>query len=146
MAAQNRLSRSADDASGLRVYLLGPIRLECANRAVDIPSKRARALVAFLASRVGMDVPRSVVTALLWGDRAEAQARASLRQALSELRATFSALGFAPIESTKEAVKWVTGSAWVDAVELTSRAHDDAIDESMDAASLATGEFMEGSR
>lgn len=48
--------------------------------------RRARALVAYLAMHAGRPVSRERLTALLWGDRAQEQARASLRQSLFELR------------------------------------------------------------
>jgi TolB-like protein len=45
-----------------------------------------RALVACLALSLGSPWPREKLLALLWSDRGEEQARASLRQALAELR------------------------------------------------------------
>jgi DNA-binding SARP family transcriptional activator len=48
--------------------------------------RKARALVAFLALAGGRPVRRERLAALLWGDRAHDQARASLRQAIGELR------------------------------------------------------------
>jgi DNA-binding SARP family transcriptional activator len=45
-------------------------------------------LLAFLARRAPRLVPRSVLAELLWGDKDEDRARASLRQALSRLRGT----------------------------------------------------------
>jgi DNA-binding SARP family transcriptional activator len=44
--------------------------------------RKSRALLAYLASRAGTRVSKSRLAALLWGDRADVQARASLRQAL----------------------------------------------------------------
>lgn len=48
--------------------------------------RKARALLAYLALHPGKAISRERVTGLLWGDRAEEQARASLRQALVELK------------------------------------------------------------
>lgn len=48
--------------------------------------RKARALLAYLSSRRGEHVARDRLTELLWGDRGEAQARASLRQTLLEIR------------------------------------------------------------
>jgi len=45
-------------------------------------------LLAFLARRAPRPVPRAVLAELLWGDKDEDRARASLRQALSQLRRT----------------------------------------------------------
>jgi DNA-binding SARP family transcriptional activator len=48
--------------------------------------RKARALLAYLISSRGSKISRVFLTGLLWGDRGEAQARSSLRQALWELR------------------------------------------------------------
>lgn len=73
-------------SSEIELGLLGPVRL--ANSAGDDFTPRARktrALLAVLALSKGA-ATRSRLTHLLWGDRGEEQAKASLRQALYELR------------------------------------------------------------
>src|SRR5262245_51990624 len=50
------------------------------------PTKKAQALVAYLAIPLGRPHPREKVATLLWGDMPEAQARGNLRQALSRIR------------------------------------------------------------
>ncbi|MEM7614207.1 MAG: tetratricopeptide repeat protein [Pseudomonadota bacterium] len=57
-------------------------------RPVAVASQRAQALLAVLALEPGHRMTRSRLATLLWGDRAEEQARASLRQELSALRRT----------------------------------------------------------
>jgi TolB-like protein/DNA-binding SARP family transcriptional activator/Tfp pilus assembly protein PilF len=56
------------------------------NREVTPRGRKARALLAYLSSRRGEHVARDRLTELLWGDRGETQARASLRQTLLEIR------------------------------------------------------------
>src|SRR5436853_7250037 len=51
--------------------------------SVALPTRKAQALLAYLALRPGQAQPRDKLAALLWGDVADAQARASLRQTLS---------------------------------------------------------------
>ena len=73
-------------SSELKLELLGPVRLGNATGEDFTPkARKTRALLAILALAKG-PVPRSRLTDLLWGDRAEEQAKASLRQALYELR------------------------------------------------------------
>lgn len=48
--------------------------------------RKTRALLAYLALHAGKPISRERLTGLLWGDRAEEQARASLRQSIFELR------------------------------------------------------------
>jgi DNA-binding SARP family transcriptional activator/TolB-like protein len=67
--------------------LLGPVRVgNSAGDDLTPKGRKTRALLAVLALSKGA-VPRSRLTDLLWGDRGEEQGKASLRQALYELRA-----------------------------------------------------------
>ena len=54
--------------------------------AVELPTRKAEALLAYLACRAGEAQPRDRLTALLWGERADAQARHSLSQTLTSIR------------------------------------------------------------
>ncbi len=72
--------------SELTLGLLGPVRLvSSAGDDVTPKSRKARALLALIAlSKTPLS--RARVSDLLWGDRGDDQAKASLRQALYELR------------------------------------------------------------
>jgi DNA-binding SARP family transcriptional activator/TolB-like protein len=85
MADQGQ-SREPFWSSEIRLELLGPVRL--GNSAGDDLTPRARKTRALLAILALSKAPltRSRLTELLWGDRGEEQAKASLRQALYELR------------------------------------------------------------
>jgi TolB-like protein/DNA-binding SARP family transcriptional activator/Tfp pilus assembly protein PilF len=72
--------------SAASLELLGPVRLSSSAGDDSTPkARKSRALLAVLAL-AGAPVPRSRLGDLLWGDRGEEQAKASLRQALYELR------------------------------------------------------------
>jgi TolB-like protein/DNA-binding SARP family transcriptional activator/Tfp pilus assembly protein PilF len=85
MADQGR-SRQDIWASEAALTLLGPMRLVDKTGEDRTPkARKTRALLAIVA--LGKNpVSRARLTDLLWGDRAEEQAKASLRQALYELR------------------------------------------------------------
>lgn len=69
-----------------RASVLGAFRLAGAGGADSTPrAKKTRALLAYVLLAPG-PVPRERLAALFWGDRGEDQAKASLRQALYELR------------------------------------------------------------
>jgi TolB-like protein len=79
-------SGAIPDAS-IQLVLHGPVTAGPAGgRAVAVGGARSQALVAYLALAPGRCVPRTELAALLWPDRGEEQARASLRQELSVLR------------------------------------------------------------
>src|ERR1700688_5016614 len=54
--------------------------------AVALRSKKARALLAYLAMKPDWRASREELATLLWGDNPDAQARHSLRQCLVSLR------------------------------------------------------------
>lgn len=71
-----------------RARLLGGFQLSLADgAAIPLTSRRARALLAVACLEGEGGVLRDRICGLLWGDRAEEQARASLRQCLFELKA-----------------------------------------------------------
>src|SRR5258708_6541637 len=67
--------------------LFGAFQLEVgAGKAVSLPTKKTKALLAYLAVHENQPHERAKLAALLWADSAETQARESLRQTLSHLR------------------------------------------------------------
>ena len=71
----------------LRLTLYGGFSLAGADGAeIPLKSRKAAALLAYLARSPRMSRSREEIMALLWSDRGKAQARASLRQALVRLR------------------------------------------------------------
>jgi adenylate cyclase len=71
----------------LRLTLFGAFAMADANGAeIGIKSKKAKALLAYLSLSPRKSRSREEIMALLWSDRGEAQARASLRQVLVGLR------------------------------------------------------------
>lgn len=71
-----------------RLGTLGDVtlRLTRVDPSISFPTRKANALFVFLAL-TGVKVRRDVLCALLWGDVPNAQARHSLRQAISQIRA-----------------------------------------------------------
>lgn len=73
--------------TAMHVRLFGPLRIVAADGADLAPrSRKARALAVHVLLAAG-PVSRERLATLLWGDSGDEQARASLRQALYELRA-----------------------------------------------------------
>jgi TolB-like protein/Tfp pilus assembly protein PilF len=71
----------------LQLTLFGGFSLAGADGAeIPLRSLKAKALLAYLACSPRMSRSREEIMALLWSDRGEARARASLRQALVRLR------------------------------------------------------------
>lgn len=70
----------------LTIHLSGPLRITLENAPVGGLSRRGQAMLAVLALQPGLRAERMRLADLLWSDRSEDQARASLRQELSTLR------------------------------------------------------------
>lgn len=71
----------------LILHLTGPMRItDYADRPLAGVPRRGQAMLACLAVQPGMRAERGFLADLLWSDRSEDQARASLRQELSVLR------------------------------------------------------------
>ncbi|MDH3476588.1 MAG: winged helix-turn-helix domain-containing protein, partial [Rhodospirillales bacterium] len=89
----------------LRLKLFGGFSLSGAEGAeIALKSKKARALLAYLALPPGQARSREAIMALLWSDRGEAQARASLRQVLTGLRKDLGEEALAVLRITDESV------------------------------------------
>lgn len=77
----------AQSAMLVHLQLLGGFQLTIGpGEAVAMPTRKAQALIAYLAMRPGQRHSRDKLAALLWGDRGEPQARHSLRQTLLAIR------------------------------------------------------------
>src|SRR3954449_1303542 len=89
MAAWGQVTTSEPKAAaGLNLRCWGDFVLtDCASGFDLRPrGRKTRALLGYLALHPGRPVSRERLTGLLWGDRGEEQARASLRQAILELK------------------------------------------------------------
>src|ERR1700693_1949700 len=78
---------SKPDLATLR--LLGAFTVEVSAArpvAIAVRSRKARALLAYLAMKPAWRASREELATLLWGDNPDAQARHSLRQCLVSLR------------------------------------------------------------
>ncbi len=82
------LASAARGAPPFRIGCWGDFAIHCTATGADLRprGRKARALLAYLALHPGKPVRRERLAGLLWGDRGEEQARASLRQAIAELK------------------------------------------------------------
>jgi DNA-binding SARP family transcriptional activator len=71
----------------LSLTVLGGFQAQLpSGQVLNLPSRKARALLAYLALVPGQAHPRDKLAALLWGDSSDDRARHSLRQALVRIR------------------------------------------------------------
>jgi DNA-binding SARP family transcriptional activator len=72
--------------------------------AAVISSRRARALLGYLACAPNLSASRERLCGLLWSYRGEAQARSNLRQCILEIRTALAPLGLNLVNANREEV------------------------------------------
>ncbi len=129
----------------LRLQLLGAFRLQSAlGEPVLFPTRKSKALLAYLALSGAQLHSRSLLANLLWEETSERQARESLRQTLTLLRKTLLPLHVQPIVNEGDAIGLDPSSFHIDALEFVRLAQDAHSEAQEHAAKLYIGELLEG--
>lgn len=124
--------------------LLGRFDLDTgAGRSLTVSGARAQLLMARLAMARGTGVDRAVLSALFWADRAEPQARASLRQTIWTLRQELKALPDALV-ATGDLVRLDPAVLDCDVARFERLAAAKTQPDLEAALALYRGEFLEG--
>jgi TolB-like protein/Tfp pilus assembly protein PilF len=129
----------------LQVRMLGGFeaRLD-AGAELALKGRKAQALLACLALSPGLARARDSLTGLLWSERADEQARGSLRQALAELRRALDGAEPAPLDAGRESVTLVRQAVDSDVADLERLAAAGDPDSLARAVALYRGELLEG--
>jgi DNA-binding SARP family transcriptional activator/TolB-like protein len=129
----------------LHVRLLGGFECRSAKGdAIVFPTRKVRALFAYLAADQGQPRRREKLAGLLWADRAEAQARADLRKSLSRLRQALPEAARHGLVADGEQVALRPDLIEVD-LALFERSAVDGTPETLErAATLYRGPLLEG--
>jgi DNA-binding SARP family transcriptional activator len=127
--------------SRLAVTLLGGFHVRADAGPLTVPTRKAQALLAYLAVPTGHRHPRDKLASLLWGDTADEQARNSFRQALSTLR---KALPPGTLVTEAETVALDPESAEVDVTVFERRVAEATPGALAEAAALYQGDLLAG--
>lgn len=125
--------------------LLGAFTIEVsAGRAlvVSVRSRKARALLAYLAMKPDRRASREELATLLWGHTPDAQARHSLRQCVMSLRQDLRPIASDLLDVDRETIELRAQDLAVDARELLALAASTQTDELARAAALWRGTFL----
>ena len=129
----------------VNLALLGGLRLQTdPGEPVPLSTKKAGALLAYLALHPGQAQARPKLAALLWGDHSEVQARDSLRQALSLLRKALSHVDPRALIAHEDTISFEPTALTTDAIlfeELVAQPGAESLEQ---AIGLYGGEFLEG--
>jgi len=111
----------------------GPLTREC--------RRKSKCLIALLVLSEGLEVTRERAAGLIWSERGDRQARASLRQELSVLRRL---IGADAIVATKQSIRLVPEFVSVDVLNFRAYAAAGTPQSLEKAASLYVGPLLEG--
>ena len=90
---------------GVYLQMLGGFTLRDAScQLVELPTRKTKALLAYLAVHAGEPQTRDCLMTLLWGDRRTRNARHSLNQALVSIRRLDAGAGMSLLESRAETI------------------------------------------
>lgn len=125
--------------------LFGTFGLRLADgRVVDLPGQKDRALLAILALAPEAPQSRDKLAGLLWGDRGEAQARDSLKHALSKLRQSLADVTPAPFAADRQEVRFDGAGLSVDVARFERLLREGGPEALEQAAALYAGELLDG--
>ena len=138
------LSATKKDRTRLSLNLLGGFEVRLASGpAVTLPTRKAQALLAYLAVSPGRMHPRDKLAGLLWAERGDAQARDSLRHTLVELRRVFGE-GSPGLITEGNGVGLDSAAIEVDVVRFESLVKAATAEDLDKAAELYQGDFLQG--
>jgi TolB-like protein/DNA-binding SARP family transcriptional activator len=114
-----------------RIHLVGAMRAIGPGGVDFLPrGRKTRGLLAYLCLAQGERVSRNRLGGLLWDRSADAQARMSLRQSLSELNTIVNRHVPGLVEIGRDSVRVDVGKCWVDALAILDASADATTDPS----------------
>src|SRR5262249_2799981 len=128
----------------LELVLLGGFQVRAAGRAIEVPGRKERALLALLALPAGERRSRDRLAALLWGDRGDKQASDSLRQAILRLRKTFDSVVPLPLLMDRGGVALDQSAVNVDVPEFERLSGAGTPQALARAVTLYRGDLLDG--
>ena len=123
--------------SSLSLFFLGAPRIEQQGDVVSSDTRKATALLAYLAL-TGERPTREWLAAFLWPDYDDSRARAALRRTLSALK---KAVGARAIEATRDAIGVDPTAVWCDVSQFQQHFADGDLET---AVALYRDDFLAG--
>lgn len=127
--------------AALTLHLLGSPEIKLAGQPIAVDTRKATALLAYLAIASGVHRREKLAT-FFWPETEADKALGALRRTLSVLNKALGGLG---LEIEREAISFVAGpEVWVDVMEFNQWARTGDASSLRRAAELYRGDFLEG--
>src|SRR5262245_987008 len=130
--------------ASLHLVLLGGFQASAAGEEIDLPGRKERALLAFLAIPAGESRSRDKLAGLLWSDRGDSQARESLKQAVFKLRKSLECVQPPPLLANREFVTLERAVVTVDVAEFEQLIGEGRMECLARAMTLYRGDLLDG--
>src|ERR1700716_3841574 len=114
-------------AARLSVSLVGRPSIMFGGRLVELQTKKAGAVVSYLALTEAKHESRERLVGLLWSRSDEEKARASLRQVVRELRSAFEAAGYSGVVAGRLSVHLDAETVEVDVESIIRQAESGSV-------------------
>src|SRR5262245_6285917 len=111
---------------------------------IDLPGQKERALLAVLALRPGASQSRDKLASLLWGDRADKQARDSLKHSVTRLRQSLQSITPPPVVADRQSVTLDPAALAIDVVLFEQLLRGGTLEALEQAAAFYRGDLLEG--
>jgi TolB-like protein/DNA-binding SARP family transcriptional activator len=129
----------------LELRLLGGYEGSFASdEALRPPTRKAWALLAYLALHPAREISRERLATLLWGERFDEQARASLRQTLYELRSALGERLADHLIANRDSIALLNDGIEVDVLRLEDLVLRDRVQDLAQITSLYRGPLLDG--
>jgi DNA-binding SARP family transcriptional activator len=130
----------------LQVRLLGKYEARLKDRPIDLSSRPAQSLLAYLLLNPNQPIRREKLAGLIWPDSSESNARGNLRHALWRVRKSLDSDGDAYLHTDDLAISLqLQEDDWVDVKALESYIEDDISTERLiEIVSVYGGELLPG--
>ena len=128
----------------LTLRLLGSIEASATSTPViAFPTKKSKALLAYLATQPGRSHSREKLAGLLWGSSGDSRARISLRQTLTRLRKSLSHSNYPCIVGEGDTLRIDPAAVDVDVRDFERLCEAGTPEMLEQAIELYTGDFLE---
>jgi len=132
----------------LEIYLLGQFKLKSNDLPVELQSRPAQSLLAYLALNAGVTHRREKLAGLLWNEAPESNARSYLRLALWRIRKALESASLISedyLQTNDISVTFNNQSDyWLDAEVILEPAEKRSVEEIIAAVSLYRAELLPG--
>ena len=131
-----------------KIYLLGQFKLQVNDLPIELPSRPAQSLLAYLVLNAGVTHRREKLAGLLWPDANETNARGYLRQALWRIRKSLESGALSWQDHLQINDISVTfddhSDYWLDADLLLQPAETQPVEQIIQTVRLYRGELLPG--